>query len=27
VDVGGARHPVEVSRKPLYDKGNERIHG
>ncbi len=25
VDVAGERHPVTVSRKPLYDEGNERI--
>jgi 4-methylaminobutanoate oxidase (formaldehyde-forming) len=27
VDVGGARHRLELSRKPLYDAGNKRIHG
>jgi glycine cleavage system aminomethyltransferase T/glycine/D-amino acid oxidase-like deaminating enzyme len=26
VDVGGLRHPVEVSLRALYDQGNERIH-
>jgi 4-methylaminobutanoate oxidase (formaldehyde-forming) len=26
VNVGGAVHPVEVSRKPLYDRANKRIH-